>query len=401
MRSTCADIVAGLRSPVPLALLAMLVASGFAVPAHPSRQNSASRAPTVAIDRPRYQINLTLDVEHGSYTGSELVRWTNRGDRGTSVVFFHLYSNVRAEPQPPLPQNVNQSEAAPAPDEPRIEVTEVKSAAGDQPLYYVLDDQGTTLRVNLREAVLPGKTVEMALKFKGSVPEIDVEETGLVTHVIKQVSAAIQSEREVRRAREINFRSRAVMFLGTAFPVFVVHEGDEWRRKAESSVGDLVFAEAADYEVTIQAGGVSVFTSAPEVTKPDSKGARTFAAKGIRDFALIAGPGLKADQRVVGELTVRSIFFAEHERVGRRVLANAAEAARIFQERFGPLPFGLVSVVEAPLVAGLGSTEFACFDVIASAFYVDFESPACATCLSSSETSVPKSRIVWNGPWLT
>ena len=106
-------------------------------------------AAKAAADRPRYQINLTLDVERGSYTGGERVRWTNRGDRGTSVVFFHLYSNVRSEPQTtPTPNaGLNSNEAVVAPDEPRIEVTEVRSVISDLPLFFNLDDQGTTLRI--------------------------------------------------------------------------------------------------------------------------------------------------------------------------------------------------------------------------------------------------------------
>ena len=326
-------------------------------------------------ERPKYQLDLTLDFEHGSYTGSERVRWTNHGDHGTSVLFFHLYSNVRSEQTPTTP--VNPTEAPVAPDEPRIEVTEVSSVTGATPLFFMLDDQGTTLRVNLREAIPSGGSTELALKFKGSVPEIDAEETGLVTHVIKQVSAAIRGERETRRAREINFRSRAVLFLGTAFPILAVHDGDDWRRKVEPSIGDLVFAEASDYEATIRAAdGVAVFTSAPETAKSDGEGSHAFSGASLRDFAIIAGRGLRSEQRVVGDLTVRSIFIPEHERVGRRVLANAADAARIYQEHFGQLPFATITVAEAPLVAGLGSTEFAGFDVIASAFYVDFESPA-------------------------
>jgi hypothetical protein len=78
----------------------------------------------------------------------------------------------------------------------------------------------------------------------------------------------------------------------------------------------------------------------------------------------------------VGELTIRSVFLAEHEIVGQRVLANAADAARIFQKHFGALPMKNISVAEAPLVAGLGSTEFSGLNVIASAFYVDFDSAA-------------------------
>jgi len=327
--------------------------------------------------RPQYQIHLTLDFDNRSYSGSERVRWTNRGEHSTSVIFFHLYSNVRSEPQTsPPPANTNSASALDAADEPRTEVTEVR-AANDADLFFTLDDQGTTLRVNLRESVAPEASTEIAIKFKGTVPEIDAEETGLVTHVIKQVSAAIKNEREIRRAREVDFRCRGVMLLGTPFPILAVREGDDWRRKAEPSVGDIVFTEASDYEVTIETSrGVAVFASGTEKPKTSGDETHSFQGTALRDFAIVAGRSLRVEQRAVGDVTVRSIFLPEHERVGRRVLSIAADAVKIFLEHFGPLPFKTVAVVEAPLVAGLGSTEFAGFDVIASAFYVDFESPA-------------------------
>lgn len=355
----------------------LVVAAGLAVADRRSSQsppqNSAAK---IQVSRPKYQLKLALDFDHGSYTGTEHVRWTNAGDHAASVIFFHLYSNIRSDQPGPAATPASAAEVPPAPDEPRIEVTEVRSIAGGTPLVFVLDDQATTLRVNLREPVAAGASTELTLNFKGSVPEIDAEETGLVTHVIKQVSAAIRSERENRCAREINFRSRGVMFLGTAFPLLAVRDGDDWKRKVEPSIGDLVFAEAADFEVTIQApDGVAVFTSGPE-GKSEGAPSHYFSGTALRDFAVIAGRGLRSDQRTVGAVTVRSVFLSEHERVGRRVLTTSAEAVRIYQSRFGQLPFATITVAEAPLVAGLGSTEFAGFDVIASAFYVDFDSPA-------------------------
>jgi hypothetical protein len=335
-------------------------------------------APKPKQQRPQYQIQLTLDFDNRSYAGSETVRWTNHGDHSTSTVFFHLYSNVRSELEPaPTPAaNANTVAATDAADEPRIEVISVRSA-NDAPLPFTLDDQATTLRISLRESIAPEASTALVVSFRGTLPEIDAEETSLVTHILKQVSAAIRNDREVRRARDINFRSRGVMLLGTAFPVLAVRDGDDWRRKVEPSIGDIVFTEAADYEVTIEASrGVTVFTSGTE--KPTTKGAGThsFAGTALRDFAIVAGRNLREELRVVGEVTVRSVFVPEHERVGRRVLAAAADAVRIYVSRFGPLPFKTVTLVEAPLVAGLGSTEFAGLDVIASAFYVDFESPA-------------------------
>lgn len=318
-------------------------------------------------ERNRYEIQITLNFDARSYVGFQRVRWTNFSDRAISTLYFHLYSNLRANGQP-------DAEA----DEPRLEVTKVRLWLSDSPLPFTLEEQGTTLRVNLREAVSAGGSVELAMDFRGTVPEIDPEESGITTHVIKQVGAALRDEREIRRARDLNFRCRGVMLLGSAYPVLAVHDGDEWRRRVEPSIGDLLFNESADYEVTVTASpGVSVFAPGIEQeTKAERPQAKSFSGSGLRDFAILAGRGLRSEQTTVGQTTLRSIFLGEHERVGKHVLGVSAAALRTFVARFGPLPYKTINIAEAPLVAGLGSTEFSGLMVIASAFYVDFDSPA-------------------------
>ena len=316
-------------------------------------------------ERHRYRIDIKIDFENLSYTGTETVRWINQGEKPSSVIYFHLYSNLRVSDQPVGAEF----------DEPRIDIIDVRAAGDNAMLSSALEDQGTTLRVNLREPVTPGSAAEVVLKFKGMVPEIDRDETSLTTHVVKQVSAALRSDRETRRARDINFFCRGVMLLGTAYPTLVVHDGDEWKRKVEPSVGDFVFNEAADYEVTVTtAANIEVFTSGLETGPRSEK--KMFAASALRDFAILAGPGLRAEHTEVNGTNVRSIYFADHESVGKRALVVAANALRTFTSIFGPLPFKQISIAEAPLVAGLGSCEFSGLNVIASAFYVDFDSPA-------------------------
>lgn len=335
---------------------------------------SPKEATPAAAARQRYDIQLKIDFDALSYVGSERVRWVNRGDHATAVLYFHLYSNLRPESSNSAGPGSQRTEI----EEPRIDVTEVRSAIDGTPLTYSIDDQGITLRVNLREQVPPGKSAEVVVGFKGNVPEIDPEETGLTTHVVKQVSAALRGDREIRSPRDLNFRCRGVMLLGTSYPVLAVHDGDDWVRKLEPSVGDTIFNEVADYAVNIAvAPGVVVFTSAGE-GQNNSAGEQTevFSAPALRDFAIIAGRNLRSEQTQVGETTLRSIFIPEHERIGKRVLAMAEDSLRIFTARFGPLPFKTLNIAEAPLVAGLGSNEFSGLEVIASAYYVDFDSPA-------------------------
>ena len=320
--------------------------------------------------RIRYQINLALDFDNRTYQGTERVRWVNRGDHPTSTLFFHLYPNIRP---PDYVSPFAKHEA----DEPLLEITEVRALGNGTLVPFSLDDQQTTLRINLRETVPPNAAVEIQIKFKGTVPEIDPEETGLVTHVLQQVSAAIRSTRETRRARDTNFVCRGVMLLSTSFPILAARNGDEWFRKVESSIADSLTTDPADYEVTVAAQtGVMVFTpvaAVPQTAKEETSSKR-FVAENLRDFAIVAGRNLRAEVSQVGGVSIRSIFRSDHEVVGRTVLKIGADALRIYESKFGALPLKTVTVVDAPLVATLGSAEFSGMGAIASAFYVDFDS---------------------------
>ena len=354
-------------TPGDLLMLCVLVSVCVAAATY---QEINAQTPPKPAQKHSYKIDLKIDFDRLTYTGVERVRWVNRGEKASAIVYFHLYPNLRAvEP--------TSGNAAQDVDEPRLDILEVRSGSDDTQLFSFLDDQGTTLRVNLREQVAPEESAEIVIKFKGSVPEIDRDETTLTTHVVKQVSAALRSDREMRRARDINFRCRGVMLLGSAYPVLAVHDGDDWRRKLEPSVGDFIFNEASDYEVNVTTNqGVEVFTSGVETGLRNDKTGQTFSAASVRDFAILAGRGLKSEHTEIQGINIRSIYMADHERVGKRALTIAANSLRVFTSLFGPLPFKQISIAEAPLVAGLGSCEFSGFNIIASAFYVDFDSPA-------------------------
>jgi hypothetical protein len=337
-----------------------------------------NRQPLPSEKRIHYQIQLALDYENRTYTGIERVRWVNRGDHPTSTLYFHLYPNVRMPGY--VPPTEKSSSGQLISDEPRLDISEVRTVGNNTPLQFVLDDQETTLRINLREVIAPNAAVEIELKFRGSAPEIDPEETGLVAHVVQQVSAAIRSTREVRRARDTNFRCRGVMMLAASYPILAARDGDDWfRKKIESSIGDTLTTDTADYEVTIDAPrNVQVFAPVKThtVSEKEQTSSSSFVAENLREFAIVAGNNLRAEERVVGDVTIRSIFRPDHEAAARRVLNIAADSLGVFVTRFGPLPLKTISIVDAPLVATLGSAEFAGLSAIASAFYLDFESPA-------------------------
>src|SRR2546430_4493327 len=151
----------------------------------PTLARNQNRQPTPPEKRIRYDIKLALNFDERTYSGFEQVHWVNRGDHATSTIFFHLYPNMRAPDY--IARNQKNELGQVASDEPRLEVSEVHAVSNNALTPFSFDDLQTTLRVNLRAAVQPDEAVDIQIKFKGSVLEIDPAETGIVTHVLQQV----------------------------------------------------------------------------------------------------------------------------------------------------------------------------------------------------------------------
>src|ERR1041384_1402888 len=298
-----------------------------------------------------YPIKLALDFDNRTYTGTEKIRWINRGDHPTSTLFFHLYPNIR--PPGYVVSTARNDAGQINSDEPRLDVSEVRVVSSDALPTFTLDDQEATLRVNLRAAAQPNQPIELQIKFKGSIPEIDPDETGLVTHVLQQVSAAIRGTRELRRARDTNFVCRGVMMMATSFPILAARNGEDWYRRLDASIGDPLTTDVADYDVAVEATkGVMVFTPAiaNATTQKNEVVTNHFSGQNLRDFAVIAGRNLRSEQSNTGAVVVRSIFRTDHETIARRVLKIAGDAVRIYAQRFGSLPLDSITIVDVPLV---------------------------------------------------
>src|SRR6476646_11852645 len=77
-----------------LLTLVVCVASFFAV--HTAASQSASETSA----RHKYTIQLDVDFDSLSYSGAERVRWINHGEKSSSVIYLHLYPNLRTADQP-------------------------------------------------------------------------------------------------------------------------------------------------------------------------------------------------------------------------------------------------------------------------------------------------------------
>ena len=145
-------------------LMALVCSLGAVASAteHARQLRSKAQAWRASRSPPQYKINLSLTLS-ASISWLERIRWTNRSEHPCPRCSSPVCECSRCGQLLPL--------SRPVPDEPRLEITEVKAVAPAAPLSFLADDQATILRINLR-ITQPSRQHRIVDWFHGSVPKL-------------------------------------------------------------------------------------------------------------------------------------------------------------------------------------------------------------------------------------
>ncbi|MGH9856148.1 MAG: hypothetical protein ACREBD_40465, partial [Blastocatellia bacterium] len=310
-----------------------------------------------------YRIEIDLDYHKASYTGREILQFTNSTREDLDFLGFYLYPNFGLLEE----------------DEPSLTVQRV--TAGGRDLYFSLRSRNALLRVELPQKLQPGQGIELELDFSARIPRVQREETSLLAHFLQEVSDALNDERQPRDARDIFFAGEEAMVLGYFFPMLAPRQQQAIEQNLAVSVGCLVNGEVADYEVTVKTDErLTLIASAENVESrmlhseagapgeaPDRK-SQTFRGEKLRGFAIAVVERMKSAERKAGAARAVSYFRESDERLGKRALDFVVNAINVYEKSFGDYPYALLQVVEAPLAAGYSSIQFPGMVVIAQAY---------------------------------
>jgi len=326
--------------------------------------------------RDTYRVEIDLDYHKASFTGREILRYTNATREDLDILNFYLYPNFGLSEE----------------EEPSLKVQKVTASGRD--LYYSLRSHSALLRVELPQKLQPGQGIELTLDFSARVPRVQREETSLLAHFLQEVGDALNDERQPKDARDIFFAGEEAMLLGHFFPMLAPRQQQAIEQNLAVSVGSLVNGEVADYEVTVRtdenltliASTESVESRAPQSNQSGQSGAgaadkhksQTFRGEKLRGFAVAVIERMNSAERKAGSTRAVSYFRESDERLGKRALDFAVNAINAYEKSFGAYPYSLLQVVEMPLAAGYSNIQFPGMVVVAQAYYVDFDAPEAA-----------------------
>lgn len=149
-------------------------------------QSESIQQPTAEVLSNRvteYHINVKLDEQENTLTGSETITWTHPGKKSVNELYFHLYPNAFASADSTFMKESGgklRNDAMPKDGWGSMELTEIRTTDGISLLHriqYVQPDDGnakdkTLVRVRLPVSVQGGESITLKISFTVKLPKI-------------------------------------------------------------------------------------------------------------------------------------------------------------------------------------------------------------------------------------
>ena len=201
-----------------------------------------------------------------------------------------------------------------------IEITEVAGGAS----YTVCGEDQNILAVALSEPLYPDEAIELTMKFRVTLPEVN-----------HRLGAG---ERNV--------------CLANFYPVLCTEQNGEIAEYVYAPDGDPFVSECADYtlELTVPEKYVAAYSGTGTSTSEGGKTTYHISAENVRDIAVVVGDELKCITGAVGETEI-AYYYLEDENP-EETLAIAKKSIACFSERFGQYEYPRYTMVETDFPFG-------------------------------------------------
>ena len=250
---------------------------------------------------PIYHINLTIENNLVQLSAHQEVRFTNQEDVQLDEVVFHLYPNI-------LGGNLKMTS---------VQVNH-ESVSADYELY------DSVMHVPLQSSLSPGESTYIQLDYEVTVPKENEQNYSIFVYEKKTLS------------------------LAHFFPIVSVYDDAGWDIEIPPEQGDLTYADASFYVVSITAPkNLVLVTSGIEISREVLKNLQNvvIAAGPVRDFYISGSKDYQKQSRVVGEVTING-YASRTLQDGAIFAVDTVERALLdFNDRYGPYPYKEFDVV--------------------------------------------------------
>jgi hypothetical protein len=215
------------------------------------------------------------------------------------------------------------------------------------PLTY--DLSGQWLTVPLPQGLAPNAQVTLTMRFRIDIP------------------AKIKEHPYGYDVDQVN--------LTDWYPFVVPYMmGQGWVLHEPGALGEHLVYDAADFEVNIRTAQPGVVIAASGLADPQPNGEWTrYRLSGARTFAFSVSDQFLTFDATAGAAQILVYYYPGYETQAAALLNAATRAVGIFEAKFGPYPYGSLSIVQADLNDG---QEYDGLVFLATQFYNQYDGSA-------------------------
>jgi transcriptional regulator with XRE-family HTH domain len=283
--------------------------------------------PISSTSLPMYTITATLDYAGHSLAVEERIDYANRGDEVLNDIVLNVFPNYM---------------------EGIFTLENIRLEYGMGPVTATHELEDLALRVSLPKGLEPGRVVTLLVDFALDLPYIDPQDS-FTTGSLGWSENAVD--------------------VGHWYPALAPRLPDlGWYTFSYHPVGDPYVMDEGDYDVRIWAPEEVVVVAGGEEVRQGS--VWRYRIDQARSFAFAASDQYVQHSVEVGNTTVTSYYFPEHEAAGVDVAEFAAEALETYGEQFGAgYPYADYRLAETEFAGGM---EFSGVSFLGSLWYATY-----------------------------
>ena len=285
-----------------------------------------------------YNINVRLDPQTRTISGTETIAYTNNSPDTLGELYIHLYPNAYKNKNTRFMRDIRRRFNYSILDVPQkyrsyLEIFNID--VDGEPTLANVDD--TVAFIPLPKPLLPGETINLELEFESKIRQ----------HI----------GRAGYRGEQYDFAQW--------YPKIAVYDEKGWHRDEHRRPGEF-YGEFGTFDVYIDlpidyivaATGVRTPIEAGRPTPPMAPDGTTykthrFHAERVHDFAWNTNPKFVTQQETWNDIEINSVFSEDKSAWRDTTLAHAVRATQWLSEKVGLYPYPQVTVVDGLLRGGM------------------------------------------------
>ncbi len=277
-------------------------------PAPPTPTQASSATPAAGLPlpgAPRYTLALTLSDDLQTVSGTVLIDYTNNETVALNALYLWLFPNLLGG---------------------ALSVSNV--TVDGVPASPELSMQGALMRLPLAAPLAPGQSLALGMGFVTTVPTDPARNYGILSLV------------------------DGVLALAHFYPMLAAYDENGWNTAEPSRFGDIVYADAAFFDVRLDtpAGLVLAASGDERAPTPGADGRQVIGVQAgpVRDFYIAASPNYQVVSAQSGAVDINLYLLESQRPRAQPTLEAAARSLAGFSARYAAYPYGELDFVVTP-----------------------------------------------------